>query len=114
MGAQPVMIQPGMQTTVVVTQQQVRDWYSGMFGCFEEMSSCVCGWLCPCILLIQISQRMGEGCLFPRCCQGAALALRVKIRADNGIQGTMCNDAVTLACCGACALCQMARELSHV
>ena len=46
----------------------------------------LCGLCCPCILLIQISQRMGEGCLFPCCCQGAALALRVKLRTENNIQ----------------------------
>ena len=39
--AQPVTIQPGMQTTVVVQQVQgLRDWNSGLFGCLEDIGSC--------------------------------------------------------------------------
>ncbi len=47
----------------------------GLFGC-----------CCPCCFMISLSQRMGEGCCFPICCPGALLAMRVKLRSENGIQ----------------------------
>ena len=44
------------------------------------------GFCCPCCFMISLSQRMGEGCCFPICCPGALLAMRVKLRSENGIQ----------------------------
>ena len=49
--SQPVMAQPMMQlqtsTTVVVTQpsqvvlpKEMRDWNTGLFGCFKDSNSC--------------------------------------------------------------------------
>ena len=44
------------------------------------------GWFCPCILLCDVSQRMGEGCCFATCCPGALLGLRIKLRTQQNIQ----------------------------
>ncbi|CAH3039365.1 hypothetical protein pdam_00019822 [Pocillopora damicornis] len=121
---QPVMAQPApMQstnTTVVVTQptmvlqQGMRDWSTGLCGCFEDCYSLCMGWFCPCILLCDVSQRMGEGCCFATCCPGALLGLRIKLRAQQNIQGSLCNDFCVVQCCGVCALCQLSRELNHL
>ena len=45
------------------------------------------GAFCPLCLLCQVSERMGEGCMFVFCCYGAALfGLRVKLRTQENIQ----------------------------
>ncbi|CAB4030965.1 Hypothetical predicted protein [Paramuricea clavata] len=105
------------QVTTVVTSQPgaaPRDWASGVFGCFEDIKSCLFGLCCPCCFMISLSQRMGEGCCFPICCPGALLAMRVKLRAENGIQGSMCNDALCVNFCSPCVSCQLARELDAI
>lgn len=112
--AQIVTAQPG--ATVVVTQTQVlRNWNSGLLSCFDDIGSCLTGWCCPCFLLYSISSRMGEGCLYAYCCSEIApFTLRAKLRTEHHIQGSLCNDALTIMCCPTCALCQMARELNSV
>jgi len=106
------------QTVVVTTQpQQVvtqRGWSSGMCDCFNDFGSCLMGFMCPHILLCQISSRMGEGCCFATCCPGALISLRVKLRADNSIEGNLCDDHISANCCPLLTLCQMSRELDHI
>lgn len=122
-GYPPQQHQPTFQTTnttVVVNQpvplimqQGMRDWSSGLCGCFEDCYSCCLGLFCPCILLCDVSSRMGEGCMFATCCAGALVGLRVKMRIQQNIQGSLCNDYCTIQCCGPCVLCQLSRELNH-
>ncbi|XP_020616971.1 placenta-specific gene 8 protein-like [Orbicella faveolata] len=111
---QPVMAQPMVQqqtnTTVVVTQpsqvvlqQGMRDWSSGLCGCFEDFYSCCMGTFCGPFLLCDISSRMGEGCCFATCCPGALVALRIKLRVQENIQGSLCNDFCVVQWCGACS-----------
>lgn len=108
-------------TTVVVNQpppmilqQGMRNWNSGLCGCFEDLYSCCLGLFCPCCLLCDVSSRMGEGCMFPTCCPGALVGLRVKLRTQENIQGSLCNDFCEVQCCPLCVLCQLSRELNHV
>lgn len=112
--AQIVTAQPG--TTVVVQQTQVlRDWNSGLFSCFDDIGSCIMGWCCPCFLLCSISSRMQEGFAYGCCCSEIApFTLRAKLRTEQHIQGSLCNDALTLMFCLECSLCQMDRELKAV
>jgi Cys-rich protein (TIGR01571 family) len=42
------------------------------------------------------------------------MVLRMKTRYALGIKGDMCNDCATMYFCGACAICQVARELNSV
>ncbi|KAK2557196.1 Placenta-specific gene 8 protein [Acropora cervicornis] len=121
----PISSQPGFQTsqttTVVVSQpapplilqQGQRDWNSGLFACFDDCYSCLMGFFCSPILLCQVSSRMGEGCMFATCCQGALIGLRIKLRTQQNIQGTLCNDYCLGSCCGPCVLCQLSRELDR-
>ncbi|XP_020629959.1 cornifelin homolog [Orbicella faveolata] len=122
---QPMMAQPmGFQqtnTTVVVNQpapvllqQGMRDWSTGLCGCFEVIGICCMGLFCPCFLLSDVSSRMGEGCCFAACCPGALLGLRIKLRVQENIQGSLCNDFCEVNFCGTCVLCQLSRELNHV
>lgn len=112
--AQVVTAQPG--TTVVVQQTQVlRDWNSGLFACFDDIGGCLMGWCCPCFLLCNISSRMGEGFLYGCCCaELAPFTLRAKLRSDQHIQGSLCNDSLVVYFCPSCVLCQLDRELKAV
>ncbi|KXJ15085.1 cornifelin homolog [Exaiptasia diaphana] len=105
-------------TNVVVVQQptfpQQRNWNSGMCACFDDCGSCCLGLMCPCFLLIDVSQRMGEGCCFPCCCPGALLGLRIKLRTEQNIQGSLMDDYCVTQCCATCVLCQLARELKFL
>ncbi|EDO42647.1 predicted protein [Nematostella vectensis] len=107
-----VTVQPGT-TTYTIGQQ--RDWSSGLFECTKDIGGCLVTFLCPCVTLCQISQRMGEGLAYGCCCADiAAFTLRAKLRTEQNIQGSLCNDAIHVSCCMHCALCQMSRELDHV
>ncbi|XP_074638485.1 cornifelin homolog B-like [Acropora palmata] len=102
-------IQPGPNSGA---QANTLNWGTGLFSCCEDVSGCIFGALCPCILLCNISNRLGEGYLFPCCCGNVApLALRAKVRYERNIQGSLCNDALVGMCFSGCALCQMDREL---
>lgn len=106
---QVATIQPGPNSR---GQPNTQDWGSGLFSCFQDVSGCLFGAICPCILLCNISNRLDEGYLFPCCCGNVApLALRAKVRYEGNIQGSLCNDALVAMCFGSCALCQMDREL---
>lgn len=48
------------------------------------------GFFCSPILLCQVSARMGEGCMFATCCQGALIGLRIKLRTQQNIQVNQC------------------------
>ncbi|CAH3039359.1 hypothetical protein pdam_00019820 [Pocillopora damicornis] len=112
--AQIVTTQPG--TTIVVQQTQaVRGWNSGLFSCFDDIGGCLFGWCCPCCLLCSLSTRMGEGFAYGCCCyEIAPFTLRAKLRAEQHIEGSLCNDAITILFCGECTLCQMDRELKAI
>ncbi|KAJ7376444.1 hypothetical protein OS493_034721 [Desmophyllum pertusum] len=42
------------------------------------------------------------------------LGLRIKLRVQENIQGSLCNDFCLVLWCESCVLCQMARELNFV
>ncbi|XP_064618077.1 cornifelin homolog A-like [Liolophura sinensis] len=110
------------QTTVIVQQPQgagprfknVRAWSSPVCGCFEDITSCLLGWFCLPCYECHLSMRMGESCCVPVCVPGAMIALRAKLRGEQGIQGSVCDDCITMSCCGPCATCQLARELNYI
>ncbi|CAB4031616.1 Hypothetical predicted protein, partial [Paramuricea clavata] len=44
------------QTVTVTTQPGgLRDWNSGLFSCFDDIKTCLCGWCCGCCLSIQVA-----------------------------------------------------------
>ena len=56
------------------------------FVCLLVFCAGCLGLFCPCILLCDVSSRMGEGCMFATCCAGALVGLRVKMRIQQNIQ----------------------------
>ncbi|XP_031571949.1 cornifelin homolog [Actinia tenebrosa] len=119
--SQPAGVSHTTTNVVVVNQQPTfivqgkRDWHSGMCACFDDMGSCCCAIWCPMCLLYEITQKMGEDCCFCLCCPLEAMfGLRVQLRTEQNIQGSLCNDYCSIIWCQSCVLCQMSRELKHL
>lgn len=118
----PMMSQPMSSqvsnTTVVVNQgggaqagPQIKNWSTGICGCFEDCSSCLfvtfCPWCAACSLLSEVNE---NPCLF--CCVfNWITATRTKVRNQLGIQGSILNDCCMETFCGQCAICQLKREV---
>ncbi|OWF40192.1 cornifelin-like isoform X2 [Mizuhopecten yessoensis] len=129
MSGQAVTMPPQMATSVtnivVTTQPQTnglmvtgltghRHWSTGLFGCFDDIPSCLLTCFCMPCMECKTASRIGECCCMPYCVMGGSLAMRTKIRTVGGIQGSVSNDSMTLCCCGPCATCQMDRELTNM
>ncbi|KAK2152308.1 hypothetical protein LSH36_332g02020 [Paralvinella palmiformis] len=100
-----------------MTQQNEREWNSGIFSCFDDMQTCLCGFFCPCCLTCRMAERMNEPC---SCCIGfclfpeSVMALRLKLRSQHGIKGDICNDFICTGFCLSCTLCQLDREMKSM
>ncbi|CAG5118311.1 unnamed protein product [Candidula unifasciata] len=105
-------------TTVIIQQPAaavgVRDWSTGLCNCCDDVGICLCGLFCSCCLAMQVSSDMDETMCLPWCVPYYLMALRVKMRAQERIQGSICNDCLVQTYCGTCALCQLAREVKMV
>jgi len=106
-------------TTVVTTQPQVqtrgpREWSSSMTDCCGDMGICLMGTFCGLCLACQTSGDMGESMCVPCCVPGWLIALRLKMRTQEKIPGSLLDDCCVSVCCGACVLCQLAREVRYV
>ncbi|BFZ11011.1 hypothetical protein BsWGS_14049 [Bradybaena similaris] len=101
-------------TTVVIQQPGVRDWSSGICDCTDDMGICLCAMFCGICLSMQVSADMGEFMCLPCCVPDFLVPLRVKMRTQERIQGSICNDCLIVNFCGSCALCQLAREVKMV
>ncbi|XP_044184878.1 cornifelin homolog [Acropora millepora] len=122
---QPIGSQPSSfhatNTTVVVTQPSMmavqvgpRPWRTDLCACCEDCGICCMGFFCAECLLCDVSTRMGEGCCFPCFCQLALAGLRVKMRTQENIEGSLYDDYCCTICCGRLVLCQLARELKYL
>lgn len=95
-------------------QQVEREWNSGRFACFDDIGSCVIVWFCAPFYQCILSDRMGEGCLMPLCVPHALPALRLKLRMQENISGSILKDCCATEFCGPCTMCQLKRELDYV
>ncbi|XP_062593001.1 placenta-specific gene 8 protein-like [Saccostrea cucullata] len=130
-GPMPVTGQPGVgqpfgyhtiNTTVVVQQQpvptrpQMRDWSTGICGCFEDIASCCAVTWCANCYTCYLSSKLGESCClpfaFPVC--GSLVPLRTKVRAENNIVGSICEDCCMVCWCPVCVMCQLSREHDNI
>merc|ERR1712098_140614 len=115
-----VVSQPVGATTVVIQQPNMaeRDWSSGLCSCLEDVPCCIFQVLCggpPCMIAeMKLASDMGENVCLPHCVPGAMIALRVKMRHQNKIRGSICDDCLMTACCSPCAACQLVREHKYV
>ncbi|XP_041469382.1 placenta-specific gene 8 protein-like [Lytechinus variegatus] len=111
-----------MTTTIVTTQPMLptisstryaveRDWHSGIFGCCSNIVSCLSGYFCTCCYGMYVATRLEENCLLPVCLPVCyIIPLRTKIRTENRIKGSICEDCLVGCFCHMCAICQIHRE----
>ncbi|XP_041354323.1 cornifelin homolog B-like [Gigantopelta aegis] len=121
---QPVQpAQPQQHTTVIINQPMrmnpmqphpLRDWSTGLFGCFEDVGDCLFAWFCPLYYCCVLSSKQGDSCWGPCCVPTWPTVFRSHIRGVHSIQGSICNDCMVTNCCGPLALCQMSRELDNI
>eukprot|EP00727_Mastigamoeba_balamuthi_P010796 m51a1_g6339 hypothetical protein (816) ;mRNA; f:29128-32811 len=104
-------------------------WTSGLCGCCDDTSSCLCAWLVPCYQHGRNVEAFGAGpccsntsaCSHCMCfvlleavgnCGFCAVALhRQMVRRKYGIEGGVCGDVCVSCMCPCCALSQIAREI---
>uniref|UniRef100_A0A1X7VV47 Uncharacterized protein n=1 Tax=Amphimedon queenslandica TaxID=400682 RepID=A0A1X7VV47_AMPQE len=97
-----------------------RDWKHGIFGCFGDCSICLLSFFCPCYVIGKNAEAVGERCCL-YCCLSfipfinfwCSVAIRSRIRAQKGIDGTCCSDVLCTLCFPFCALTQAAREVQE-
>ncbi|XP_076079118.1 placenta-specific gene 8 protein-like [Mytilus galloprovincialis] len=91
-----------------------RTWSTGLFDCFSDMANCVFTCCCYPFAVCNLASRLGECFCAPACVPGGDIILRNRIRSVGGIKGSMCDDCLVIVCCGPCAACQEARELTNM
>ncbi|ELU11432.1 hypothetical protein CAPTEDRAFT_152708 [Capitella teleta] len=95
--------------------QNIRDWTTGICGCFEDCGGCLYGYFCMPCLLCTVAGQLSENCCVPICLgRMGIVAMRTKLRTQYGITGSICDDCCIVTCCDALAVCQMHRELKHL
>jgi Cys-rich protein (TIGR01571 family) len=106
--------QPVMMARVPAAPQNIRDWSTGLCGCFEDCGICVFAFLCwPCYECMMASE-LNESACGPYLCGSLFLTgLRSKVRTMYGIRGSVMDDACCILCCPICAVTQMHREVKN-
>ncbi|XP_071486792.1 cornifelin homolog B-like [Diadema antillarum] len=90
-----------------------RQWSTGLFDCFSDISTCLMGTFVPCHLCFMASD-MGESLCAALCVPNAGLVLRALFRGRHNIEGSVMNDCLATVFCHSCAQCQLAREISMI
>ncbi|XP_056008848.1 cornifelin homolog A-like [Ostrea edulis] len=111
-----VVVQAPQAPQTVPTRPKQRTWSTDIFGCFSDMTSCIAVTLCPHFYLFYLSQKLGESCLLPLAMPDctALVPLRTKIRAENNITGSICEDCCMVCLCSCCVMCQLSREQDYI
>ncbi|XP_036381551.1 cornifelin homolog B-like [Megalops cyprinoides] len=105
------------QPQPVVETVQSNQWSSGICDCWEDKANCCFAfWCLPCFTC-KTSQDYGQCLCLPLLDLGIVppitLSMRVSMRKQYGITGTICNDCLYATFCRACTWCQMAREMKQ-
>ncbi|XP_048753553.2 cornifelin homolog [Ostrea edulis] len=111
-----VVVQAPQAPQTVPTRPKQRTWSTDIFGCFSDMTSCCAVTWCGSFYMCYLSTKLGESCCLPIAIAGygALIPLRTKIRAENNIVGSICEDCCMVCWCPLCVMCQLSREHDHV
>ncbi|CAI8027902.1 Protein PLANT CADMIUM RESISTANCE 2 [Geodia barretti] len=95
-----------------------REWTNGVFGCFNDCSTCIIAYFCPCYVFGKNAEAVGDNCVLCALSQfvplldlWARVSVRGKIREQKGIEGSCFKDLICHWCCGLCSIVQEAQEL---
>ncbi|XP_077996494.1 cornifelin homolog B-like [Glandiceps talaboti] len=103
-------------TNVVIVQQDANKnygaWTTSLFGCFEDMGSCLAATFCTPFYTCYLANKMGEHCCMPLCIAPPAdlVVLRMKLRTMRNIPGGAISDCCAATWCTCCTAAQMSRE----
>ena len=89
------------------------EWSVSVFGCFNNIPTCLLGWCVPCILNYLTAEKIGQnGILFfilTICLPWpTAVLLRIKVRQAKGMRDNLLMDVLCGYCLPGCVYCQMA------
>ena len=94
------------------------EWQHGLFGCFDDLTTCIIAYIVPCYVFGKNAEKVGENCLLcglalfvPILNLYAVTKIRGIIREKKNIDGSCLNDLVYWWCCGICSLIQEAQEV---
>jgi len=92
------------------------EFHSSIFGCFEDISSCLCGICFPCLLQCKNwAEAREESCGLPHiCCPVCEYWTRQHLRDRNGMNQDCFTDVLCLCICYPCVVCQDAREAAYL
>ncbi|XP_006822994.1 placenta-specific gene 8 protein-like [Saccoglossus kowalevskii] len=104
--------QPSTTTNVVIVQNNGRWWTTSLFGCFEDIGSCLAACFCLPCYRCYLSNKIGESCCLPLCIcpPNDLVTMRMKLRTMKNIPGGAITDCCVSCWCPACAAAQMSRE----
>ncbi|XP_029304469.1 cornifelin homolog B-like [Cottoperca gobio] len=92
------------------------EWASGICSCCDDMTDCCfVFWCCPCFAC-KTTKTFGECLCLPLldvcgCVRPITMSMRVSVRQQYGIKGTLCNDCLCSTFCSPCVWSQMSREM---
>ncbi|XP_063723938.1 cornifelin homolog B-like [Symsagittifera roscoffensis] len=95
------------------------EWTSSLFGCFEDIKTCIMTIIVPCYVHGKTAESVGDICLLHCVLTGIPLlnvyswaSVRGKVRSNRNIEGGCVSDVAAVVCCTCCAISQSAREVS--
>ena len=95
-----------------------REWSNGICGCFNDCTTCIITYFCPCYTFGKNAEAVGDSCVLcalalyvPIVNFWARVHIRGKIREQKGIEGSCIKDLLCVWCCYFCALMQEAQEV---
>ncbi|XP_033631318.1 placenta-specific gene 8 protein-like [Asterias rubens] len=89
-------------------------WSTGLCDCMKDPKSCLFAFICLPCFDCYLATRMREACCIPIMVPGGETAMRTKLRTQENIYGSICDDCLKVSFCPCCALAQMSRELDHI
>jgi len=96
------------------------EWAHGLFGCLDDIGTCIIAWFVPCVTFGQNAEAAGTasscligGILFfiPLVNLICLIQTRGAIREQHGIEGSLVGDLFAICCCTLCALVQEAQQV---
>ncbi|XP_045178327.1 uncharacterized protein LOC123538356 [Mercenaria mercenaria] len=102
----------------MASSYRVGVWAHDLFGCFDDVSTCLSTLVCPCVMFGRTAETIGSGncvicavsLLVPPVNFVSRMIVRGRIRDSKGIDGSSVNDCLLILFCPFCSLVQEVQE----